>query len=61
MKSCTVVIPGPIEPKILEQARYIAVEDQSPLNAARWPDRVLSAVESLSSLPPRTDIAYYTG
>jgi hypothetical protein len=43
MKSYAVVIPGPIEAKILDQARYIAVEGQSPLNAARWLDRVLSA------------------
>lgn len=57
MKSYTVVIPGPIEAKVLEQARYIAVEGQSPLNAGRWLDRVLLAVESLSTLPKRCPLA----
>jgi plasmid stabilization system protein ParE len=57
VKSYTVLIPGPIEAKILEQARYIAVEGQSPLNAGCWLDRVLSAVESLSTLPKRCPLA----
>lgn len=57
MKVYAVAIPSSVEAKILEQARYIAVDGGSPLNAARWLERVLLSVESLSRLPRRCPLA----
>ena len=43
--------------KILEQARYIAVDGQSPVNAARWLERVFDASDTLSAFPQRCPVA----
>lgn len=38
---------------IADQARYIAIECQAPLNAQRWLERVWDAVDSLERSPGR--------
>jgi plasmid stabilization system protein ParE len=48
MKSYRVMMPERVAMKIREQARYITEEAASPLNAARWLERVLEAVDSLA-------------
>jgi plasmid stabilization system protein ParE len=53
MKKYAVVIPEHVAAKLREQARYIAVDGKSPLNAARWLERVLDAADSLSTAPRR--------
>lgn len=40
-----------------EHVRYIAVEAQAPLNAARWLDRILGAAASLEQFPKRGPLA----
>lgn len=42
---------------IRAEARYIAVDCQSPLNASRWLQRVLRAVEGLERMPRRYGLA----
>jgi plasmid stabilization system protein ParE len=42
---------------IAAQARYIAVEQQAPLNAERWLQRVWDAVDSLEEFPRRYALA----
>lgn len=42
---------------IEEQATYIAVECAAPLNAARWLDRVNTAIDSLALWPRRCALA----
>ena len=42
---------------IRAQARYIAVDGHAPLNAARWLDRVMDAIESLEHFPHRCALA----
>jgi plasmid stabilization system protein ParE len=42
---------------IAEQARYIAVDVQAPLNAARWVERIWDAVDALEQLPRRGPLA----
>lgn len=46
-------ITAAAEARIFEQARYIAVERQSPINAARWLERMLEAIETLDHWPRR--------
>ena len=48
-----VVISPDARAAILEQARYIAEEQQAPLNAARWLAEVLRAADSLEHWPRR--------
>ena len=43
--------------KIRTQAKYIANDCQSPLNAARWLSQVLLAAESLATMPRRCPLA----
>lgn len=43
--------------RIRAQARYIAVEEQAPLNAERWLLRVLAAADSLEQFPRRCPMA----
>ena len=38
---------------IAAHARYIAVDNQSPMNAQRWLERIWDAVESLEQAPRR--------
>lgn len=52
MKTYRVVITDAAFARIREQARYIAVEGQAPLNAERWLSRVLAA-DSLDTMPRR--------
>jgi plasmid stabilization system protein ParE len=42
---------------IAEQARYIAVDAQAPLNAARWVERIWDAADALEQLPRRGPLA----
>jgi len=42
---------------IAEQARYIAVDAQAPLNARRWLERIRDAVDSLERWPLRAALA----
>jgi len=46
-----VIITDQALARIDEQTRYIAVEGQAPLNAARWLSRVLAAAETLETMP----------
>jgi plasmid stabilization system protein ParE len=48
-----VIIAATALARIDEQARFIAVEAQAPLNAARWLGRVFAAVTTLETLPRR--------
>lgn len=43
--------------QLLEQARYIAVDCQAPLNAARWLERIFSAAGTLADFPSRCALA----
>ena len=45
------------EASIREQARYIAIDEQAPLNAARWLKRIYDAAESLDQWPRRCALA----
>jgi plasmid stabilization system protein ParE len=38
---------------IREQARYIAVECQAPINAARWLEQVWDVIDGLETMPER--------
>jgi len=53
----TVKITADAEASIREQARYIAIDEQAPLNAARWLERVYAATDSLDKWPRRCAIA----
>jgi len=52
-----VIVADPAFELILEQARYIAIEQQAPLNAARWLERVFDAADSLEQWPRRCNLA----
>lgn len=43
--------------KILEQANYIAINAQAPLNAERWYERVWDVIRSLKESPHRHNFA----
>lgn len=58
---CRVVITEQALARIEEQARYIAIEGQAPLNAARWLSRVLAAAEMLETMPRRYPVAPENG
>mgnify|MGYP002623682436 CR=1 FL=1 len=45
------------EAAIREQARYIAVEQKAPLNAARWLERIHAAADTLGTWPRRCALA----
>ena len=42
---------------IRAQARYIAVDCQAPLNAARWLEQVWDVIDGLEQLPTRHNLA----
>ena len=45
----TVRITPAAEASILEQARYSAVDQHAPLNAARWLSRIFAAADTLGT------------
>lgn len=45
------------EAAIRNHARYIAIDEQSPLNSARWLERVYAAAKSLEMWPRRCALA----
>lgn len=45
------------EASIREQARYIAIDEHAPLNAARWLERIYTAADTLSTWPRRCGLA----
>ena len=49
----TVRITPAAEASIRGQARYIAIDEQAPLNAARWLQRIDAAADSLAQWPRR--------
>ena len=55
--SYRVIITPPAQAQILEQGRYIAVDRQAPLNAARWLERVFDAADTLAEFPSRCTLA----
>jgi toxin ParE1/3/4 len=55
--SYRVLITAAARAKILEQARYIAVDCEAPLNAERWLERVLDAADTLAAFPRRCPLA----
>jgi toxin ParE1/3/4 len=55
--SYRVLITPPARAKILEQARYIAVDCQAPHNGQRWLERVFDAAETLATFPRRCGLA----
>jgi len=52
-----VVITDRALARIDEQARFIAVECEAPMNAARWLAPVLAAADSLETMPRRCPLA----
>ena len=40
-----------------DQARYIAIDCQAPLNASRWLEQVWDAIDDLEHLPSRHNLA----
>jgi mRNA-degrading endonuclease RelE of RelBE toxin-antitoxin system len=42
---------------IQEQARYIAVDCQAPLNSSRWLEQVWDAIDGLERMPGRHNLA----
>lgn len=55
--SYTVILTPEAEAKIRTQAAYIAEEEQQPLTAARWLQKVLKASDTLSEFPHRCPFA----
>lgn len=53
----TVRITPDAEASIGAQARYIAIDEQAPLNAARWLERIYAAADSLDEWPRRCAVA----
>jgi plasmid stabilization system protein ParE len=52
-----VVLTPTAREKIFQQARYLAVEQQTPGTAARWLKRILTASETLTTMPRRCPMA----
>ena len=52
-KHYAVIMTATAKAAIREQVRFIAVEQQSPQNAAEWLGRVWSCVDGLEFLPKR--------
>jgi len=57
MTQYTVELTNTALTAITEQAHYIAVEGQAPINAQRWLERVWDAVTSLEQWPRRAAMA----
>ena len=52
-----VLITKPAERAMRDQALYIAVDQQSPQNAATWLENILTAADSLEQWPKRCSLA----
>ena len=52
-----VAITASAQASIFEQARYIAVDREAPLNAQRWLESVFDAADTLAALPHRCSLA----
>ena len=48
-----VIITDPAFALIAQQTRYVAIDQNAPINAARWLDRILKAADSLEQSPRR--------
>ncbi len=48
-----ITLPATAREAIREQVRFIAVDQQSPQNAAEWLDRVWTCIDGLEFLPKR--------
>jgi plasmid stabilization system protein ParE len=57
MKGYAVEVTASALDAIAEQARYIAVDAQAPLNAARWLEAIWDAAHSLERFPRRAPVA----
>jgi plasmid stabilization system protein ParE len=57
MSTYTVELTETALSAISEQARYIAIEAQAPLNAQRWLESIWDAVDSLEQFPRRGALA----
>ena len=55
--SYRVLITPRAEAAILDQARHIAIDRHSPLNATRWLHNILDAADSLEQWPRRCALA----
>ena len=53
----SVEITAAARKKILEQANYIAVDAEAPLNAERWYERVWDVIRGLKEFPHRHNLA----
>lgn len=56
-RTYAVVTTDTADAAIREQARYIAIDQQSPQNAAAWLERVWAAIDGLEFLPKRHGLA----
>jgi plasmid stabilization system protein ParE len=56
-KLYAVLVTATAQAAIREQVHYIAVDQQSPQNAAEWLDRVWTCIDDLEFLPLRYPIA----
>lgn len=53
MKKYAVALTASAQAAIEAQARYLAVDEHSPIQAQRWLERIWDAVDSLESWPFR--------
>jgi hypothetical protein len=53
----TVEITDAAFERIRDQARYIAVDCQAPLNASRWLEQVWDVIDGLEYMPKRHNLA----
>ena len=53
MKRFTVEITDEAWTEIERQIRFIVVDRQAPMNAARWSNRLLKAIDDLELMPRR--------
>jgi len=56
MKHFTVEIADEAWREIESQIRFIAVDCQAPINAARWSNRLLKAIDELELMPRRNSL-----
>jgi len=57
MKRYAVEVTHTTAAAIVEQARYIAIDQQQPLNARGWLESAWDAVDSLETMPRRCALA----
>ncbi len=56
-KRYQLLIPQTVKIALRQQADYIITEQHSPLNASKWLDGIIKAIESLAEFPDRCPIA----